>query len=547
VSGTENDEAGGRRRVATDAGASDRADGIEDEQDAADLVDVPELGETREPRRITRRAVWGRLLGPVAAVATYLLLPAGEGGLDDGGRATTAIAVLMAVWWVTEALPLAVTALLPIVLFPLTGALDLEATTAPYANDLIFLFLGGFVLALAMQRWGLHRRIALMTVRAVGTRSKQMVGGFMLATAFLSMWVSNTATAVMMLPIGVSVLGLVAKRVDDVATDGDGEIRTGEGASNIATALMLGIAYAASIGSLGTIIGTPPNAFLIGYLSQDQGIEIGFGQWMLFAVPLSVVFLAIAWWLLTSRFYPPEVDVIPGGTELIQSELDELGPISPGERRVAAVFALTALAWVLNSLLADLLEGTFLERLDDAMIAVAAAIVLFAIPVDREHGVFAMDWATARRLPWGILLLFGGGLSLAAGISENGVDAYIGEQLGALADLPLWLLIAVVVASVIVLTELTSNTATAAALVPIIGGTAVALGLDPMQLAVPAAIAATCAFALPVATPPNAIVFGTGHVTVTQMARAGAVLNVIGVLLITLLTVLLVGPVLGAG
>jgi solute carrier family 13 (sodium-dependent dicarboxylate transporter), member 2/3/5 len=530
------------------AGASERRrQVVDDEIGTIELVDVPELGEAREPRRATRRAVLGRILGPLAAIAVHLILPAGEAGLSDGGRATTAVATLMAIWWVTEALPLAATALVPIVLFPLTGALDLETTTAPYANSLIFLFLGGFVIALAMQRWGLHRRIALVTVRAVGTRSKQMIGGFMLATAFLSMWVSNTATAVMMLPIGVSVLGLVAKRVDDVATDADGEIRTGAGASNIATALMLGIAYSASIGSLSTIIGTPPNAFLIGYLQQDQGITIGFGQWMFFALPLSIVFLAITWWLLTSRFYPPEVDVIPGGTELIQDELDELGPTSPGEKRVATVFALTALAWVLNSLLADQFEGTFLENLDDAMIAIAAAIVLFVIPVDREHGVFTMDWDTAKQLPWGILLLFGGGLSLAAGISENGVDAYIGEQLGALSALPVWVLIAIVVASVIALTELTSNTATAAALVPIIGGTAVALGLDPITLAVPAAIAATCAFALPVATPPNAIVFGTGHVTVTQMARAGAILNVIGVILIAALTVLLAGPVLGAG
>ncbi|MTV26726.1 DASS family sodium-coupled anion symporter [Nitriliruptoraceae bacterium ZYF776] len=500
-----------------------------------------------EPRRATRRAVIGRFLGPIAAVVVYLVLPSGDAGLTDGGRATTAVATLMAIWWVTEALPLAATALVPIVAFPLTGALDLETTTAPYANDLIFLFLGGFVLALAMQRWGLHRRIALLTIRAVGTRSKQVVGGFMLATAFLSMWVSNTATAVMMLPIGVSVLGLVAKRVEEVpGGDGEGSL-TGEGASNIATALMLGIAYAASIGSLATIIGTPPNAFLIGYLSQDQGISIGFGQWMLFALPLSLVFLAITWWVLTSRLHPPEVDVIPGGRELIQGELDELGPASRGEKRVAFVFAATALAWILNSLLGDVVEGTPLEQLDDAMIAIAAAIVLFVVPVDREHGVFAMDWDTARQLPWGILLLFGGGLSLAEAISGNEVDAFLGEQLGALADVPLWVLIGVVALSVVLLTELTSNTATAAALVPIIGGTAVALGLDPIQLAVPAALAATCAFALPVATPPNAIVFGSGHVTVTQMARAGVVLNVIGVLLIAGLTVLLAGPVLGAG
>ncbi|MFA9431453.1 DASS family sodium-coupled anion symporter [Egicoccus sp. AB-alg2] len=505
------------------------------------------MGELTEPRRITRRAVIGRWAGPVAALATYFLLPTGDGGLTPGGRATTAVAVLMAVWWVTEALPLAVTALVPVVLMPLTGALDLDATLAPYANDLIFLFLGGFVIAIAMQRWGLHRRIALLTVRAVGTKSRQMIAGFMLATAFLSMWVSNTATAVMMLPIGVSVLGLVAKRVSSIPGDGEGEPLTGEGAPNIATALMLGIAYAASIGSLSTIIGTPPNAFLIGYLRQEQGVSIGFGQWMLFALPLSAVFLVITWIVLTRFLYPPEIDDVPGGRELIQSELDELGPISPGEKRVAVVFAATALAWILNSLLGDVWADTFLANLDDAMIGIAAAIILFLIPVDREHGTFVLDWTAARELPWGVLLLFGGGLSLAAAVSENGVDEFVGQQLQALSNVPVWVLIAAVVASVILLTEMTSNTATAAALVPIIGGSAAVLGLDPVALAVPAALAATCAFALPVATPPNAIVFGSGHVTVAQMARAGVVLNVIGVLLITIVTLTLAGPVFGTG
>jgi solute carrier family 13 (sodium-dependent dicarboxylate transporter), member 2/3/5 len=511
-----------------------------------ELVDVPELGEMTEPRRASRGARIGRPLGPIAGVVAYFLLQAGEAGLTHGGRVTTAVGLWMAIWWVTEALPLAATALVPVVAMPISGALDLEATLTPYANDLIFLFLGGFVLAMAMQRWGLHRRIALQTIRAVGTTSNRMILGFMLATAFLSMWVSNTATAVMMLPIGVSVLGLVAKRVDAVPGGEDGEAVTGAGAANIATALMLGIAYAASIGSLSTIIGTPPNAFLIGYLSQDLDISIGFGQWMLFALPISIVMLAITWFLLTRWFYPPEVDRIPGGRELIQSELEELGPATPGERRVMVVFVATALAWILNSVLSELLEGTFLENLDDAMIGIAAALVLFVIPVDREHGVFAMDWETARGLPWGILLLFGGGLSLAAAIGENEVDVFLGEQLGALSDVPLWLLIGLVTLTVLLLTELTSNTATAAALVPIVGGTAVALDLDPLQLAVPAALAATCAFALPVATPPNAIVFGSGHVTIQQMARAGAVLNVLAVLVITVVAVLLAGPVLGA-
>jgi solute carrier family 13 (sodium-dependent dicarboxylate transporter), member 2/3/5 len=477
------------------------------------------------------------------AAVTYATLPAGAGGLTDGGRATAAVGVLMAVWWVTEALPLAVTSLVPIVALPLSGATELDAATAPYANPLIFLFLGGFVLAVAMQRWGLHRRIALLTVRAVGTRPRPLIGGFMLATAFLSMWVSNTATTVMMLPIGVSVLALLASRVEQIP---DPDELTGAGAPRIATALMLGIAYAASIGSLSTIIGTPPNAFLVGYLRQ-QGIDVGFGQWMVMALPLSATFLVITWVVLTRWLYPPEVDEIPGGRELIQREIEDLGPVSRGERRVAVVFVATATAWIANSVLADALVGTALERLDDAMIAVTAAVVLFLVPVDARRGTFLLDWEAAKQLPWGVLLLFGGGLSLAAAVSANGVDTFIGERLGDLAGAPLWLLVGAIALAIVVMTEFTSNTATAAALVPIIGGVALAVGIDPVLLAVPAALAATCAFALPVATPPNAIVFGSGHVTVAQMVRAGLVLNVIGTVLITATVLALAGPVLGTG
>jgi solute carrier family 13 (sodium-dependent dicarboxylate transporter), member 2/3/5 len=528
-------EATGRDRDGADATVHD-----------APPRDVPQLGAPCEPQRATRRAQIGRWAGPIVAVATYLLLPTGAEGLSDGGRATAAVAALMAVWWVTEALPLAVTSLVPIVALPLTGAMDLAATTAPYANPLIFLFLGGFVLAVAMQRWGLHRRIALLTVRAVGTKPRQLIGGFMLATAFLSMWVSNTATTVMMLPIGVSVLALLAKRVEAIPDHADLDDLTGEGATRVATALMLGIAYAASIGSLSTIIGTPPNAFLVGYLHQ-QGIDIGFGQWMLFGLPLSATFLAITWFVLTRWLYRPEIDDIPGGRELIQREIDDLGPVSRGERLVAIVFVTTAIAWIANSVLSAGFDGTALDRLDDAMIAVTAAVVLFLVPVDRRRGIFLLDWEAAKELPWGVLLLFGGGLSLAAAVSANGVDVFIGEQLGGLAGVPLWLLVGAIVLAIIFMTEFTSNTATAAALVPIIGGVAIVIGVDPIMLAVPAALAATCAFALPVATPPNAIVFGSGHVTVGQMVRAGVVLNVIGTMLITIAVVLLAGPVLGAG
>ena len=512
---------------------------VRDEQ----LADVPQMGERLEPERVSRRAWVGRFLGPVIAIVTFLLLPTGDGGLSLGGRATVAIGLLMAVWWVSEALPLAATALLPLMLFPVSGVLTIEDAAAPYANDLIFLFMGGFMVALAMQRWGLHRRIALQTIRAVGTKPKAMIGGFMIATGFLSMWVSNTATTVMMLPIGLAVLKLVFDRVEHVDSS-DAAAITGRGAPNFATALMLGIAFAASIGSLGTIIGTPPNTFMAAYLADTHDINLGFGQWMVFGVPMAVVFLAIAWLVIT-RMYPPQMDEIPGGKQLIQGELDELGPMSRGEKVVAVVFAATALLWIIRSPLQGWVAGTTLEGIDDAAIAIGAAIVLFAWPVDREHGVFALDWETARQLPWGILLLFGGGLSLAAAVSENGVDTFIGQQVEALGGLPTILLVAVVAVIVIFLTELTSNTATTAAVVPIVGGVAVGLGYGPMVLVVPAALAATCAFMLPVATPPNAIVFGSGHITIQQMVRVGIILNGIGIVLITLLMLTLAGPVLG--
>lgn len=522
----------------------------------------PQLGGGAEPERSGRRARFARWFGPLAAVLTYLLAPVGEDALTEGGRATAAVAVLMAIWWVGETLPLAVTSLLPIVLLPLTGALGLAETTTAYGNPLVFLFLGGFVLALAMQRWGLHRRIALLTIRAVGTEPRRMIGGFMLATAGLSMWVSNTATTVMMLPIGVSVLALVTTRLgtgdspattDTAETDADpsAELEPGVPLSetsptpNLAVGLMLGIAYAASIGSLATLIGTPPNTFLAGFLQQTYGIELGFARWMMMALPLSVVFLVIAWVVITRWLYPPEIQEVPGGAELISDELAELGALGTGERNVLIVFVTMATLWIFRSPLQGLLDGTPLAAIDDAIIAIAGAIVLFALPVDAKRGVFTMDWETAKQLPWGVLLLFGGGLALAAAVSGNGVDLYVGSILATLSTVPVLLIIAIVAVTVLLLTELTSNTATTAALVPVVAGAAVVLELDPMVLAIPAALAASCAFALPVATPPNAIVFGSGHVTIPQMVRAGIVLNVVGSVLIVITAVTMVPLIFG--
>ncbi|MGB3682822.1 MAG: DASS family sodium-coupled anion symporter [Rubrobacteraceae bacterium] len=533
---------------------SDRRD------DDRNLADVPEMGEAVEEARASTRAWIGRFLGPILAVLIYFFLPPG-GDLTQPGVATIAVGVLIATWWVTEALPLPATSLLPIALFPLLGVVEIEDAASPYANDLIFLFMGGFMLALAMQRWGLHRRIALLTVRAVGTSPVRMIGGFMIATGFLSMWVSNTATTVAMLPIGLSVLVLVLgnpgsepEGATEAGTGSSPEAGsagqqpvTGQGASNFATCLMLAIAYSASIGSLATLIGTPPNLFMASFLEEEYDVSIGFGTWMLVGLPLAVVFMFITWVLLTRFIYPPEMEEISGGREVIQGQIDEMGPVSRGEKVVLTVFVLTALSWILNSILPSIFPSLeeVLSGVQDAGIAIIAALVLFAIPIDWRNGVFALDWETARQLPWGILLLFGGGLSLANAVSETGVDQWIGSLVSGLGGVPVFLLVGIVIVVVILLTELTSNTATTAALLPILAGAAIGLNLEPLALAVPTALAATCAFMIPVATPPNAIVFGSGHITIVQMVRAGVWLNIIGAVLIFATAYTLANWVLG--
>ena len=497
-------------------------------------------------------AWFGRLVGPLLALAIYFLLPDGSAGLTPEARATAGIGALMAVWWMTEALPLPATSLLPLVLFPLMGVFSIDQAAAPYANKLIFLFMGGFMIALAIERWNLHRRIALLTVLAVGTQPDRMVGGFMIATAFLSMWISNTATTVMMLPIGLSVVTLFANH----GGTGGGRAAPGEGgeaqvavtSSNFSICLMLGIAYAASIGGVGTIVGTPPNVFLVGFLEQ-KGIEIGFAQWMKFGLPLVVVFLFIAWLVLTRLVFPIGLKEIPGGRDMMRGELRKLGPMSRGEWIVLVVFVMTAAGWVLRKPLTNwtwLVElAPPIKNLNDPIIALTGALLLFIIPVDVRRGQFALDWETAKKLPWGVLLLFGGGLSLAAAVTSSGLDQWIGMLLQGLSTAPTFLLMLVVTIVVILLTEITSNTATSATFLPILYGVAVVIGVDAMLLVVPAVLAASCAFMLPVATPPNAIVFGSGHITIGQMVKAGVWLNLIGVVLIMTLMYVIVAPVLG--
>ncbi|MHA1113331.1 MAG: SLC13 family permease [Alphaproteobacteria bacterium] len=468
----------------------------------------------------------GLILG-AALFAGALLLPAPDGMSPTAWR-TAAMAALMAVWWASEAVPVAATALLPLVLVPVLGIGEMRAAAAPFANPLIFLFLGGFVLALAMQRWNLHRRIALLVIGRAGTRPGALIGGFMAATAFLSMWVSNTATTMMMLAIAVSVVGVVLpKPVADA--DGDDASPTPE-ARNFATALMLGIAYAASIGGVATLIGTPPNALLAAFLAERDGTGIGFARWMAVGLPISIVLLPVAWFVLVRVVFPCARAPTPGAAA-ITDMLGAMGPPSPAERRVAAVFAVTALLWIGRPLL-----GTIppLDRLSDPIIAIAAALALFLVPAGAGgKGERLMNWDWARRLPWGTLILFGGGLSLANAVAGSGLAAWIGTALAGLAAWPVPVLVLAVAGLILLLTELTSNTATTATFLPVVAALAMAAEVPALLLLAPAALAASCAFMLPVATPPNAIVHGSGHVTLPQMMRAGIWLNVAGLAVVT--------------
>jgi len=493
--------------------------------------------------------------GPLLAVLLLWVLPEQYVGPEGSpvafgaaGRATAAVTAWMAVWWLTEAVEIYATALLPLALFPLSGASSMREAAAPYAHPLIFLFLGGFLLALTMQRWGLHRRLALAVLRRVGDEPAAMIGGFMAVTALFSMWVSNTATAIMMLPVATSVIALVVAP-ENAGPDTDADERRGQG---FAVALMLGIAYAASIGGVATPIGTPPNLFLLSYLKEQQGLDIGFVRWMGVGVPFVVVFLPVTWWLLTRVLYPLRVERVAGGRELLERAHAGLGPVTRPERIVGAVFGATCLLWITRPwVVAIPIGGTKpFAGLGDTAIAMSAALLLFVLPsgrVDPDGRAQRMlDWETATGVPWGILLLFGGGLSLAAAIGANGVDDFLGAQVRALGDVPtLWVVLGVVT-GIVFLTELTSNTATTATFVPLLAALAPGFGLDPLMLAVPAALAASCAFMLPVATPPNAIVFGSGWVTMRDMRRAGLWLNVVGIVWITTLAYTLVLAVLRA-
>jgi len=474
---------------------------------------------------------WRQVAGLFGGIIIFLfmvLAPAPQ-GLDTAGWHTATVGLLMATWWITEALPIEATALVPLVLFPLLGISGIDDAAAPYANPLIFLFMGGFIIAEAMQAWRLHRRIALGIVRRVGVDPSSIVVGFILASAFLSMWVSNTATALMMLPIGLSIVNLARDRL---------EARGEEMPPHFGLVLILCIAYACNIGGMGTLIGTPPNAILAGFFSESYGVEVGFAQWMIVGIPLVVVALPLLYGVLT-WVYPIEMEQLPGGAEIIEKEREKLGAISTAEMRVAVVFGATAVLWMTRPLLSGMVPG-----LSDAGIAIGAGLVLFLLPAGTEDRAL-LTWDEAARLPWGVLLLFGGGLSLASAISDTGLAEWIGEAVNALAGRPTLLVVICTVALIVMLTEITSNTATTAAFLPILGAMAIGFGENPFLLTVPAALGASCAFMLPVATPPNAIVFGSGELTIPQMSRVGVWLNLLFIVVVTLVAYSLLGVAFG--
>lgn len=462
----------------------------------------------------------GFLAGPLAGLLIFLLLP---DSLSFQGQAVAGCATWMAIWWITEAAPIPVTSLLPLVLFPLFGMDSMTNVAAPYANPVVFLVMGGVILGLATERSNLHRRIALLTIRAVGTRPDQIVFGLMLASSFISAWVSNTATAVIMVPIGVSILQLV-RNLDAKAVD-----------AKFSASMMLGIAYGVTIGSMATLIGQPPMALMAAYLDSEMNYEMQFGKWMLVGVPVAIFMLVVAWFVLTKLVFRTGLKQIPGGKNLIRDELHKLGSMSTSERRVGAIFLVAIFCWVALPFIAKIPaiaeSMPFLADVSDTQVAMGAAIACFLVPAGKSSGPL-LKWEASREIPWGLLLLFGGGLSLSAMFTSTGLSQWIGDQVSSLGNLPPILILLIAALVGLGLTELTSNTATAAAFFPIMGAVAVGAGVDPLLMIIVMTLAVCSAYMLPVATPSNAVAFGSGEVSIKQMVRAGVWLNVVSMVLI---------------
>ena len=483
---------------------------------------------------ISSRRLMGLVAGPVAAlaVAVFFRIDGGIDALTPAAELTAAIAVLMAIWWASEALPLAVTALLPIILFPLAGIMDMRATTASYANPIIFLFLGGFIVALAIERSQMHRRIALLVFKNLGRSAAGLVGGFMGVAALFSMWISNTSTVLMLFPIALSMGLVLRETVPEM---------TAQQLRHFKLSLLLGLAYAASIGGMATLVGTPTNAFMVGFLEAEYNVAIAFIDWMAVGVPAVVFLLPLGWLLLTRLVFPLSFTASDEIRQEFARRYAALGPISKAEKRTGLVFLLLVFGWTLRR---QISQWTGIDGLSDTGIAMMAALLAFLIPSGTDRHAL-VTWEDTKRLPWGVLLLFGGGLALAAALSDTGLTLWLGQQLAPLGMMNALLLVVALTTLVIFLTELTSNVATTATLLPVVAAIAVQLQIDPLLFVVPVTMAASCAFMLPVATPPNAIVFGDDDVTIADMMRAGFRLNLIAIVLVSALAAFWVPVVLG--
>tara|TARA_Y100000590_G_scaffold78039_2_gene86703 strand:+ start:23842 stop:25329 length:1488 start_codon:yes stop_codon:yes gene_type:complete len=482
----------------------------------------------------------GFYLGLVS-LGLVLSMPTPE-GLSIEGHRTAALFLLMGIWWATEAVPVAVTALIPLALFPIFGISDIQSAASPYANKIIYLFFGGFLIATSIQKWNLHKRIALIVLQSdfkfsflglklrvtVGSSGASLVGGFMLTAAVISMWVMNTSTTIMLLPIGLAVITVVKDTVRELSE---------KQAVNFQLALLLGIAYGATIGGMSTLIGTGPNGMLAGFMMDNYNLDISFTDWMKVGVPLSATMLPLAWLVLTKVIYPVNFETSTETKSLLTELKNELGKFSGAELRVFIVFLLTVLAWLSRTAL-DNIPG--LAYLSDAGIAMISALVLFLLPSGNpEKSGPLLDWKDAQEnVPWGLLVLFGGGLSLANAVQSTGLAIWLGNLIP--GGVSLIIIVILIVTMIIFLTELTSNMATTATFLPVVAAIAFQSNFDPLLVTAAVAIAASCAFMLPVATPPNAIVFGSGLIKVPQMARAGFLLNIIGIILVSLVAIFLV-------
>jgi len=460
----------------------------------------------------------GIYLGPVMFFLTLLFF--NPPGLNDASRAVLASSLWVAIWWITEALPIAVTALLPMILFPLTGGMELADTTAAYGHKLVFLTLGGFIIAIAIEKWNLHKRIALHIISYIGTDLKMIILGFMVATAFLSMWISNTATSVMMLPIGIVII----KQIQDNSDF------SGSASNTFAKALMLSIGYSASIGGVSTLIGTPTNMVLTGAISQIYDYEISFLEWFIFGFPLSIMILFFSWYYLTRIAFSFEQKRLPGGRAEILKLKKDLGKITFEQKAVSFVFFAAAFCWITKNFL---LKNIF-PRIDDTIISIFFATLLFLINVKGKKEKI-LKWEDTQRLPWGVLLLLGSGMSFAKAVDSSGLSVWVGTQISAFGTMNLFLLLVLLITVVNFLTEIASNMATIAMMLPILAPIALEFDLHPFVLMVAAAAAASCAFMLPVATPPNAVVFGSGYLKINDMVKNGFLLNLTSIVIIALM------------